>query len=322
MGAEANGVPPFFIFRSMNGQSGIPYYREINDFLASISPRHRTGTPDLYCLRLHPDEPDMATYKPPFRKDFYFIALVSNAGKTTISFDSTQVSTLNAFLVFQSPGLLYSFHRDPSANGYLIYFKKDCFSFFKPGLEAEFPFFSLLNTHFIKLNETRFAEFTPLFEDVFQAAETAAPDISGKLVPVKLLGLLYQLKSYTQAFAQWEEGFTAPQQLLLNRFIQLVNNFYLEKRTIGEYANLLNVTPNHLSQTIKSASGRNALSFISERLASEAKSMIQFSGLDIAEIAYRLQFSDPANFGKFFKKNTGFSPLEFRKHTAREKSTS
>ena len=45
----------------------------------------------------------------------------------------------------------------------------------------------------------------------------------------------------------------------------------------------------------------------------EAKSIIQFTDLDIAEIAYRLNFSDPANFGKFFKKHTNQTPLEFRK---------
>jgi AraC-like DNA-binding protein len=46
---------------------------------------------------------------------------------------------------------------------------------------------------------------------------------------------------------------------------------------------------------------------------SEAKSLIQFTQFDIAEIAYQLNFSDPANFGKFFKKHSGQTPLGFRK---------
>ncbi len=97
------------------------------------------------------------------------------------------------------------------------------------------------------------------------------------------------------------------------KFIQLVNNFYIEKRTIEDYAVLLNVTPNHLSQSVKAATNKNALSYINERLLSEAKFLIQFTNFDIAEIAYELNFSDPANFGKFFKKHTGESPLKFRK---------
>jgi len=39
----------------------------------------------------------------------------------------------------------------------------------------------------------------------------------------------------------------------------------------------------------------------------------QYTKFDIAEIAYQLNFSDPANFGKFFKKHSGFTPLEYRK---------
>jgi AraC-like DNA-binding protein len=45
----------------------------------------------------------------------------------------------------------------------------------------------------------------------------------------------------------------------------------------------------------------------------ESKSLIRFTEFDIAEIAYQLNFSDPANFGKFFKKHTGQTPVEFRK---------
>lgn len=254
----------------------------------------------------------MEQYKPPFKKDFYFIALVTNAGKTQITYDNTSVTELNSFLVFQSPGLLYSFFRDNAASGYLIYFKKECFSFFKPEFEKEFPFFALLHTNFFKLNQARFKEFTPLFEDVFAAYEKAN-DQQHTVAALKLLALLYELKDFATAFNQWEQGFTTPQQILLKKFIQLVNNYYLEKRTIEEYAELLFITPNHLSQSVKSASGKNALHFINERIMTEAKSLIQYTDFDIAQIAWQLNFSDPANFGKFFKRHAGLTPLEFRK---------
>jgi len=293
-------------------QSNIPYYKNINDFLKSISSEYETRNPNFFCLRLKENDGSISNYKPPFRKDFYFIALVSNAGNTKITYDNTNVTKLNSFLVFQSPGLLYSFYRDKSAHGYLIYFKKECFSFFKPAFEKEFPFFTILHTNFFKLNEAKFQEFAPHFEEVFSFYENSN-DNQHKVATIKLLALLYQLKEFTTAFKQWEEGFTTPQQILLHKFIRLVNNFYIEKRTIEEYATLLHITPNYLSQSIKSASGKNALSYINERLLSEAKSLIEYTDFDIAEIAYQLNFSDPANFGKFFKKHTGFTPLEYRK---------
>jgi AraC-like DNA-binding protein len=50
----------------------------------------------------------------------------------------------------------------------------------------------------------------------------------------------------------------------------------------------------------------------------EAKSLIQYTDFDIAEIAYQLNFSDPANFGKFFKKHSDLTPVEFRKQAAKK----
>jgi AraC-like DNA-binding protein len=290
----------------------IPAYKEINEFLKSFSSGYQTNDPNLYCLRLKENMPLMDQYKPPFKKDFYFIALVSNAGKTRITYDNTSVTELNSFLVFQSPGLLYSFYRDDTASGYLIYFKKDCFSFFKPDFSNEFPFFDLLHTNFFKLNQFRFNEFAPLFEDVFSAYKSTNDKVH-TVASLKLLALLYQLKDFAAAFSQWEQGFTTPQQLLLKKFIQLVNNYYLEKRTIEEYAELLHISPNHLSQMVKAASGKNALAFINERIMTEAKSLVQYTDYDMAQIAWQLNFSDPANFGKFFKRQAGQTPLEFRK---------
>jgi AraC family transcriptional regulator, transcriptional activator of pobA len=290
----------------------IPFYQEINDFLSSINSDFRTENPYFFCLPLHANSSTDA-YKTAFKKGFYYIGLVTNAGTTKITYDATNVTNLNSFLVFQAPNLLYSFLRDSKANGYLIYFKKDLFSFFKPNFDDEFPMFDLLHTNFFKLNHQKFAEFAPLFQDVFLAYNQA--NDKHRIASIKLLALLYQLKEYTKAFNQIEESFKTPHHILLQKFLQLVNNFYLEKRTVDEYADLLAVTANYLSKSVKLASGKNALLFINERLITEAKSMIQYSGLDIAEIAYQLGFTDNSNFGKFFKKYVGISPLEFRRNS-------
>jgi AraC family transcriptional activator of pobA len=292
---------------------GIPFYKEINDFLESIPSIYRTENPLFYCLRVRQNSNEgINNYKPPFKKGFYFIGLVTNAGDTKITYDNTNVTKLDSFMVFQSPGHLYSFHRDNSAHGYLIYFKAECFSFFRPEFEKEFPFFNVLQTNFFKLNQAKFIEFAPHFEEIFAAYEKPGSN-QYQVASMKLLALLYQMKEFTLAFNQWEQGFTSPQQLLLQKFLALVNNYYIEKRTVEEFAELLNITPHHLSQSVKSASGNNALSFINDRIMTEAKTLINFTNYGIAEIAYQLNFSDPANFGKFFKKHAGITPMEFRK---------
>jgi AraC-like DNA-binding protein len=287
----------------------VPYYGDINEFLTSVPTENRTNNPDFYCLRLKENEGHM--YKPPFRRGFYYVALLSNAERTQITYDNTSVADLSSVLVFQSPGLIYSFHRDSSTHGYIIYFKSQSLFFFKPVLEKEFPFFNIQHTNFFKISNAKFKELAVQFEEIFLAYENTNDPLH-KIASLKLLATFYLAKEMF-ALTQLSERFATPQQVLLTKFIRLVDNYYIEKRTVEEYADLLFVTSNHLSQSIKLISGKNALSYINERIAAEAKSLIQYTEFGIAEIAWQLNFSDPANFGRFFKKQTGMTALEFRK---------
>jgi len=299
-------------FYRVSKRINIPFYKEINDFLEGIHSIHRTNNPQFYCLRMEDTYPDTRDVMPPFKKDFYFISFVTNAGKTAIQYDHNSESELDSFLVFQSPGHIYSWHRDKKVKGYLIYFKRDCFSFFRPDFENEFPFFNVLQTNFFRINRKTFQKYEPHFMEVFDSYYSNSTN-HYQIAALKCLALLYELKDFTIASQQWQSGFSTPNQVLLQKYVQLVNNYYLEKRTVEEYADLLSITAHHLSQAIKQASEKNALSFINDRLVSEAKTLIRHTDFDIAEIGYQLNFSDPANFGKFFKKHVAITPLEFRK---------
>ncbi len=289
----------------------LPYYTDINDFLASIPWPGRTTDPDFYCLRVKKLDQELHIYRPPFKRSFYFFALFYNSGKLEVQYGDQTIHDPDSFLVFHSPDLVYSFSHNNALEGYIIYFKPACFSFFKPDFHKEFPLFDLLHTNLFRFDHTTFEVLAPHFEAIFTAYEKSGkePQMEARM---KLLGLLYHLEGFMME-RQKEVRLANAQQILLRKYIQLINNHYIDKRTVQEYADLLAVTANYLSQSVKQVSGRNALAYISERLISEAKSLIRYTDLEITEIAYQLNFSDPANFGKFFKKQTGVSPSAFRK---------
>ncbi len=292
-------------------KANLPYYTEINDFLASIPWPARTTNPDFYCLRLKKLDQDTQVYRPPFKRSFYFFALLYNSGKIQVSYGDQTVHDPDSYLVLHSPNLVYSFAHNNNLEGYVIYFKPECFSFFKPDFHQQFPLFDPLHTNLFKFDHVTFDRLAPHFEAVFNAYErtTKAQHMEAR---VKLLGLLYHLEDFALEKKKDIRPATT-QQILLRKFIQLIDNYYIDKHAVQEYADMLSVTANYLSQSVKQVSGKNALTFIAERLAAEARSLIQYTDFDIAEIAYQLNFSDPANFGKFFKKQTGLSPSELRK---------
>lgn len=288
----------------------IPYFETINDFLAATPFPNRTDNPDFYCLRVECCGPAKTFYMPPFRRSFYFMALLDNVGDSEIIYDNMNEVKSNSCLVFQSPELISSFHRNEKGSGYLIYFTADCFSFFRPDFEKEFPFFDARQTHFFNIGPKKYEEFSADFKEVFESYGNGK-DRLHRATRAKLLALLYQLTYFTDS-DQWKERITNPQQVLLKRYKQLVNDNYIDKRTVEEYADLLSVSPKHLSRSIKRVSGKKAIAFIHDRVAAEAKSLLLYTDQDITEICYRLNFSDPSNFSNFFKRQVGMSPTRFR----------
>lgn len=293
-----------------DAKGGIPFYDDINEFFASTPFPDRTNDPNLFCFRVSKGEDVKKFYKPPFRRSFYFMGLMSGVGKSRIVYDSGKEVRMNSTLVFQAPGLLSSFYRTEHAYGYLLYFKLPCFSFFRPDFEKEFPFFDVQQTHVFEISQEKYDEFALALEDVYTAFERT-DDKQHRIAGLKLLAVLYQLKGFTQ-LSQQQDRITKPESVLLKQFLQLVNDNYIERRTVNEYAEMLSVTPKYLSEYIKTTTGQNALLLIHQRIIAEAKSLVLYTDLDMAEICYQLNFSDPANFSKFFKKQVGLTPLEFR----------
>ncbi len=291
-------------------RSKLPYYNDINEFLASIPWPDRTVNPDFYCLRLKPLDEAVQVYRPPFKRSFYFFALFFNSGKIEVNYGERTVQDPDSYLVFHSPNLVYSFAHNNALEGYVIYFKPECFAFFKPDFNKEFPLFDILNTNLFKFGKATFESLAPHFEEVFSAYERSdsAQHMEAR---VKLLGLLYHLHS--SSLVTPVVNTVSSQQTLMRHYLRLIDHHYIEKRTVGEYAAMLSVSTNYLSQAVKQASGKNALSFIVARVAVEARSLVLYTDLQIAEIAYQLNFSDPANFSKFFKKHTGQTPSQLRK---------
>ncbi|HPE77644.1 MAG TPA: helix-turn-helix domain-containing protein, partial [Draconibacterium sp.] len=100
---------------------------------------------------------------------------------------------------------------------------------------------------------------------------------------------------------------------ILKNFKMLVNGKYMVWHQTTDYASELNVTPDYLNRVIKSLTGKTAKEFIQARIIIEARRLLYFSEMSAKEIGYKLGFSEPANFSAFFKKNTGFSPMQISK---------
>lgn len=103
---------------------------------------------------------------------------------------------------------------------------------------------------------------------------------------------------------------------IMHRFLHLVELHLREQWTIAQYAKGVGVTPERLNATVRRVANRSPLAIVHARLIEEAVSLLEGSSMRIADIAEALGFHDPAYFSRFFKRQTGRSPNEFRQNAS------
>lgn len=96
-------------------------------------------------------------------------------------------------------------------------------------------------------------------------------------------------------------------------FIELVHEYHRSERSVAFYAEKLFISPKYLSLLIKEATGRSAADIIDEYVILEAKNLLRFSGKNIQQISYDLNFPNQSSFGKYFKHLVGMSPSEYQR---------
>ena len=103
-----------------------------------------------------------------------------------------------------------------------------------------------------------------------------------------------------------------PADATVARLRALVDEYFRSKHQLGFYAEKLGMTVDRLNDHVKRATGVTAGHLIRQRLLTEAKRQLVFTAQPIQNIAQELAFSDPSHFARFFRKNTGSTPHEFR----------
>ncbi|MFE5296104.1 AraC family transcriptional regulator [Streptomyces sp. NPDC056632] len=85
-------------------------------------------------------------------------------------------------------------------------------------------------------------------------------------------------------------------------------------RSVRECAERLGVTPGYLTEAVRVALGRTPAGLLREARTREAQRLLAHTSLSVRQVASRAGFDDPAYFCRFFRRETGMSPGDFRKH--------
>ena len=128
-----------------------------------------------------------------------------------------------------------------------------------------------------------------------------------------LQNFLMDIYDKTKAqFLHHRSGNTIRQEELLEKFIHLVFQHSSTRRDVQFYADQLCITTRYLSSILQDLTGHTPKDLIDSRCIQEIKMLLRTTNLTMQEIALRLNFPDQSFFSRYFKKNTGMTPAEYR----------
>jgi AraC family transcriptional activator of pobA len=117
-----------------------------------------------------------------------------------------------------------------------------------------------------------------------------------------------KLKQQPQETALKEEK----EPLILQNLKEAIEKDFKSKHTPGDYAVLLNISPNALARITKSYFNKTLTDLITERIIIEAKRELYLTNKTVKEVAWELGYEDEYYFSRFFKKNVNISPQIYR----------
>jgi AraC-like DNA-binding protein/quercetin dioxygenase-like cupin family protein len=251
--------------------------------------------------------------KYPHRHDFFEVLfLQKGSGYHVIDGNKYEIKPPSVF--FMSPGQAHKLELSQDIEGYIFIFTADFYLLNRINQNSliEFPFFYTIHQDnppllLSKESDVRFLE--TLFRQGI-----AEIDQPGDHIPDMMRSILDLILTTCAARYPVNENLLnkGKGQILVKKFFHLIEENNQKNLSLSDYASLIGVTANHLTQTVKALTGKTSLQIVKAKQLLEIKRLLVHTNLNVSEIANQLNFEDQSYFSKFFKRETGLTPLQYR----------
>jgi AraC-like DNA-binding protein len=171
--------------------------------------------------------------------------------------------------------------------------------------------FFLFECEQINLNQLLFSEIKEYLYKI-EIEIISGKDLNYKIISTYLQIILLKLKQFMQVNCDKELQGKSKDKFYRDFYLLLENNFLIQRKSIF-YAESMHINIRVLNRILKQKTGKTSSRLIRERILLEIKRLLLDFTLSIKEISVILNFTDISHFSKFFIKETGIKPLDFRK---------
>ncbi len=256
--------------------------------------------------------------KYPHRHDFFEV-LFLNKGSGFHVIDGNNYEIKPPCVFFMSPGQAHKLELSQDIEGYIFIFTADFYLLNRADQNRliEFPFFYTIHQdnpplQLERTDDVRFLE--TLFRqgiDELNRSEGYSPEMLRSILDLILTTCASRYQAPENLLNKGKG------QILVKRFFHLLEENHHQNLSLNEYARMIGVTANHLTQTVRQLTGKTSSQIIKDKQLLEIKRLLVHTTLSVSEIAGQLNFDDQSYFTKFFKREIGITPLQYRNNTSR-----
>jgi AraC-like DNA-binding protein len=216
-------------------------------------------------------------------------------------------------LVIVPENFLYASSNVRNCKGYCIHFKTEFIQpLLKKPLIQEFPFFDMESEHIMNITEAQSELIQHTFQDIIEEYRRFSPE-KDYLLRNYILILLLRIRDLFRPYSRQMEKNADSSTRIANQFKHLLQKNFITIRKVKQYASMMNLSPKHLSDSVKRITGKTSRQLINDILLLEAKVLLGSTGKSGSEIAFELHFEDQSHFSHFIKQQTGVTVQQLRK---------
>ncbi len=249
--------------------------------------------------------PSEWTIQPHLHRDLNHIILIAEGGGSMRA-DGESVAFEAPCLLLVPAGIIHGFSWHRNSRGWVI---------------------TIADSYLHHLLE-RDADLHPLFRTPRAVALPDAPEVETRIntlarelawsgpgqraaVEALLLWLMVQaLRHATLSDSSASSG--GRQARLVARLRERIEQRFRHREPVAAQARALGVSETALRHACATAAGLSPAAMLDERALLEARRLLLYSNLSVAEVGYAVGFEDPAYFSRFFARHTGRSPRDWR----------
>ncbi|SZD72837.1 Arabinose operon regulatory protein [Candidatus Ornithobacterium hominis] len=246
-----------------------------------------------------------------WHEPYYLIFLTNAKASVSINFSSFELPANS--LLFLSPYQLLSWENWENQPVFCLKFHGDfyCIEYHKKEVACNGLLFNNIYFQaFVPMENQFFSEIQNIVKKMKNYVD-AQDEFSLSILRTYLqLILAIASKEKSELMKKIEPKIKENQEL--KDFQKLLEKEFIENRSVSFYAEKFGLNASSFSKKIKNLYGISPSVLIRERVVLEAKKMLHLTQNPIKKIALDLSFSDEFYFSRYFKKEVGVSPQQFR----------